>query len=286
MANIIRSPKHGRDWTKNDLRAFNIEVVSENVATFFENADLPPPNISPSILAHETYPAAGLPTDDRLFFDLLDEVMHPCPVEKSAVDDFAVHLLRLLGYAEPNRYFVTQKDIPLHMCSDYTYTKPNVCVVDQTSRSVRLLLQEDEGCLEGNDPEPQLIAGAIAAFQSHNFHLYSLGLPTAITAVIPGITMVGTAPTFYKISVNTTLVEAVRLGEYPVQTTTVRKLIPPVQKLWHFHQEGMQPLDNRAVILSCFEAFKQFLSAGSGELEGQWMEKISEGIAGSPLFFP
>ena len=269
MANIIRSPKHGRDWTKNDLRAYNIEVVSENVATFFGNADLPPPNISPSILAHETYPAAGLPTDDRLFFDLLYD---------SAVDDFAVHLLRLLGYAEPNRYFVTQKDIPLHMCSDFTYTKPDICVVDQTSRSVRLLLQEDRRCMEGNDPEPQLIAGAIAAFQSHNFHLYSLGLPTAITAVIPGITMVGTAPTFYKISVNTTLVEAVRLGEYPVKTTTVRKLIPPVQELWDFHHEGMKPLDNRAVILSCFEAFKQFLSAGSGELEGQQMGKIGEGM--------
>lgn len=88
--------------------------------------------------------------------------MHPYQGEKSRVDDFAVHLLHLLGYAEPYRYFVTQKGIPLYMCSDDTYTKTDVCVVDRTSKAILLLLQEDQRRLEGNDPEPKHIAEAIA----------------------------------------------------------------------------------------------------------------------------
>jgi hypothetical protein len=53
MANLTRFAKHGSKWTKNDLRAYNIEVVAETVATFFGNANLPPSTISPAILAHE-----------------------------------------------------------------------------------------------------------------------------------------------------------------------------------------------------------------------------------------
>ena len=268
MANIIRSPKHGSDWTENELRAYNIEVVPENVATFFGNPNLPPPTVSPAILAHETYPAAGLPTDDRLFFNLLEDAMTIPSGEESAVDDFAAHLLRLLGYAEPNRYIRTRADIPLFMCSDYTDTKTDVCVVDRASRKFLLLLQEDKRHLEGKDPEPQLIAEAIAAFQSRNRRSPIGGGPTVNAAVIPGITMVGTAPTFYKIDVNTNLIEAIGYGQYPVQTTIVHKLTPPVQALRDFQRDGMRPLDNRAVILSCFEAFKQFLWANFDELEG------------------
>ena len=272
MANLIRSVKPGSDWTKNYLRAYNIKVVPENVAAFFGNADLPPPTISPAILAHETYPDAGLPRDDRLFFDLLYEVMaRPVESEKSsAVDDFAVHLLRLLGYVEPNRYFRTQKNIPLFMCSADTHAKADMCIMDRTS-GILFLLQEDSQFLdiEGKDPEPQLIAGAIATFQSYSHRLSTLGLPTVNTAIIPGITMFGTAPTFYKIKISRTLVEAVELGKYPTQTTIVHKLIPPVQVLWDFQRDGMRPLNNRAVILSCFEAFKQFLWAGLDELKGR-----------------
>ncbi|KAF8478111.1 hypothetical protein DFH94DRAFT_653290 [Russula ochroleuca] len=258
MANLIRSAKPGSDWTRNELRAYNIEVVPETVATFFGNANLPAPTISPAILAHEVYPAAGLPTEDRLFFDLLEEAMMPPPGEETAVDDFVVYLLRQLRYEEPNRYIRSRKDIPLFMCSADTYAKTDVCVIDRIS-GILLLVQEDKRHLEGKDPEPQLIAEAIAAFQSRNRQLSAAGFPTVDAAVIPGITMVGTAPTFYKVDLNSTLVEAVEVGEYPTQTTTVHKLIPPVQAPFNLRRDGMRPLNNRAVIVSCFEAFKQFL---------------------------
>jgi hypothetical protein len=259
MANLIRSVKPGSDWTDNELRAYNIEVVPESVATFFGNSNLPPPTIGPAILAHQTYPAAGLPTDERLFFYLLEEAMMFPPGEESAVDDFAAHLLLLLGYAEPNRFIRTRRGIPLYMCSAPTHTKTDVCVVDRTWGKLLLLLQEDKQHSEGKDPEPQLIAEAVAAFQSNNYRHRDGGLPPMSAAVIPGITMVGTAPTFYKINVDASLVEAVEHGEYPTQTTIVHKLTPPVQVLRDFQRDGMRPLSNRAVILSCFEAFKQFL---------------------------
>ncbi|KAM6497621.1 hypothetical protein JOM56_005569 [Amanita muscaria] len=204
MANFIRSPKSGSDWGRNELRAYNIVIVPETVAAFFGNAQLPPSTINPEILAHVAYPAAGLPSDERLFFDLLEEAMLPPPgdLKESA---------------------------------------------------------EDKQYLEGKDPEPQLIAEAIAAFQSRNNRLSRAGLPTVNATVIPGITMAGTAPTFYKVNITTALVNAVETGEYPSQATTVHKLIPPVQSRWDFERDGMRPLNNRAVILSCFEAFKQFL---------------------------
>ncbi|KIL60759.1 hypothetical protein M378DRAFT_187705 [Amanita muscaria Koide BX008] len=251
MANFIRSPKSGSDWGRNELRAYNIVIVPESVAAFFGNAQLPPSTISPEILAHVAYPAAGLPSDERLFFDLLEEAMLPPPgdLKESAVNDFVAHLLRLLGYHEPNRHIRTRKDIPLYMCSADTHAKTDVCVIDRTSN---ILLLESH-------PEPQLIAEAIAAFQSHNNRLSRAGLPTVNATVIPGITMAGTAPTFYKVDITTALVNAVETGEYPSQATTVHKLIPPVQSRWDFERDGMRPLNNRAVILSCFEAFKQFL---------------------------
>ncbi|KIL62419.1 hypothetical protein M378DRAFT_165789 [Amanita muscaria Koide BX008] len=259
MANLIRSPKSGSNWTRNDLRAYNIVVVPETVATFFGNANLPPSTINPAIFAHAVYPAAGLPKDECLFFDFMEEAMMMPPGEETAVNDFVAHLLGLLGYDEPDRYIRTRKDIRLFICSANTCAKTDVCVISRTSRFPLLLVQEDKQSLEGKDPEPQLIAMAIAAFQSCNHRLSTAGLPTLNDAVIPGITMVGTAPTFYKVYITTALVYAVETGEYPAQATTVHKLIPPVQYPCDLQRHGMRPLSNRAIILSCFEAFKQFL---------------------------
>jgi hypothetical protein len=260
MANIIRSAKPGSEWTRNELRAYNIAVVPESLATFFGNPVLQPSTISPPILAHQEYPAAGLPDDDdRLFFDLMEEAMAPHPGEESAVDDFAVHLLRLLGYHRPNRYIRTRKDIPLFMCSSDTHAKTDVCVTDRTS-GILLLVQEDKRYMEeSKDAEPQLIAEAIAAFQFRNRRRAAGGQPPVNAAVIPGITMVGTAPTFYKVDITAALINAVEVGEYPTQVTTVHKLIPPVPFPYNLERDGMRPLNNRGIILSCFEAFLQFL---------------------------
>ena len=56
--------------------------------------------------------------------------------------------------------------------------------------------------------------------------------------------MVGTSPTFLKVLTTTELVQCVQRGEYPAT---------PMVFL------GMKLLDNRRIILQCYEAFKQFV---------------------------
>ena len=85
---------------------------------------------------------------------------HAVPTEESTVVDFAVHLLKLLGY-------VTRAEIPLVICGQDRHAKTDVCIVDSENDNDNLLLvQEDK---EPKDPEPQLIiAEAIAVFQTYD----------------------------------------------------------------------------------------------------------------------
>jgi hypothetical protein len=258
MAQTIRSAKSGSEWTRNELRAYNIQVVADNVATFFGNPDLPRLSVRQAILVNEDYPIDGLPDkDDRLFFDLMKCAMSTVFAEESAVDDFAAHLFRMLGYDEPDRFIRQRKDIPLFMCGSRVHAKTDVCIISRNLEFI-LLVQEDKRYQEDTNPEMQLIAEAIAAFQYNNLRLSRIGLPVLHQKTIPGITMIGTTPTFYKIGVTIALIQAVETAAYPSEATIVHKLVPPVPQpdlLVH----GMRPLENRAFLFGSFEAFKQFL---------------------------
>ena len=124
MTTLIRSTKSGSEWTKNELRAYNITVTPQNVAAFFGNATLPQPSVHQVILSNEEYPANGVvDKDDRNFF-YLEEAMTIPPGEGSAVDDFAARLLALLGYDVADRFSRQRKDIPLFMCGGTRIPKP------------------------------------------------------------------------------------------------------------------------------------------------------------------
>jgi hypothetical protein len=69
---------------------------------------------------------------------------------------------------------------------------------------------------------------------------------------MPGITMVGTTPTFFKIPVTEELAAHVRCGTYPPDSTTVTFYQP----LLPTPDGGMKPLNNRQLLLCCYEAFK------------------------------
>ena len=73
---------------------------------------------------------------------------------------------------------------------------------------------------------------------------------------MPGIAMVGTSPTFFKIPVTRTLSTHIRHGTYPPEETHVTYCHPPVPRPARRRSEGMKPLDNRREILRCYEAFK------------------------------
>jgi hypothetical protein len=251
--------KPGSEWTINDLRAYNITVTPQNVETFFGIPTLPQPSVHQVILDNKEYPPDGInDKDDRKFFFYLKAALSIAPGEESAVDDFTAHLLSLLRYEVANRFIRQRKDIFFFVCGGTTQAKTDLCVVDRKDE-ILLVMQEDKNHLEIMDPEPQLIAEAIAAYQHNNMCLERIGMPTIQAKMIPVITMVGSTPTFYNIPITQDLVNAVETGQYPEKPTIVHKLIPPVADLYRLVHDGMRPLNNRDIILRCFEAFKRFV---------------------------
>ncbi|OBZ78038.1 hypothetical protein A0H81_01843 [Grifola frondosa] len=258
MAQLIRSAKSGSDWTNNELNAYNISVVYQDAATFFETPNLPQPTINPNVL---TTLAPDDATDDTTYelLQTMDLATTPAPAEESAVDDFAVLLFRALGYAPRGRILRTRKNLALVINGENRRAETDVCLVGE-DRIVLLLVQEDKRHLEDSDPEPQLIAGAIAAFTANNrWRLQTLGLSPLPSKLMAGITMKGTAPIFYKINVTEELATAVGGGAFPQTPTIVYAHVPVVPRPNRRWAEGMKPLDNRQIILSCYEAFKRFV---------------------------
>ncbi|KAJ7261718.1 hypothetical protein B0H12DRAFT_1013263, partial [Mycena haematopus] len=212
-------------------QAYRIRVVHDDAPTFFEMPALPPPAVQhPAILALSGPTAA---TDPYVyeFLRAMDEAM----LTADAAADFAVLLLR---YAPVGRLIRTRKHIPLLVCGETRHATADV-------RHAGI---------------PQLIAEAVAAFYSNNMTREQvLAVPPLPSKVVPGITIKGTSPIFFKIPATQELVAAVMGGVYPSTDMIVHAHLPvipsPVRRL----DEGMKPLDNRLVIMSCFEAFKQFV---------------------------
>jgi hypothetical protein len=116
MDSLIRSAKSGNDWTENDLRAYNIQIQCEDVATFFGDASLPLPEVDEEILT--TLEAKDMSsTPNTALIRLLDRAMIPAPDrEKSAVRNFAFQLFDILGYMGGDIITRTRRSIPYLIC--------------------------------------------------------------------------------------------------------------------------------------------------------------------------
>ena len=258
MASILRSAKYGRDWGPNELVAYNIDIQFQNAANFFGVNPLPQPAVANEVLTR--LDADDMTNDSNYrFLRYMDLAMDLVPTEESAVDDFAVFLLTMLGYAPRPRMIRTRLDIPFTICGEQCHAKTDVCIVD--GHDILLLVQEDKRHKERKDPEPQLIAEAIGAFQANNTgRMRVLGQDAIDAKAIPGIILVGSSPTFYKIPVTKELAQAVVLGRFPATPTIVYAHLPAVPRPARRLGEGMKPLDNRRHILACYEAFKHFVN--------------------------
>ncbi|KZT12262.1 uncharacterized protein LAESUDRAFT_809075 [Laetiporus sulphureus 93-53] len=247
-------------WTQNDTLAYNIRVEYQDATTFFQSASLPLPLVDN--LYHEllTLSNPDEASNDEVYTLLrtLDLATTSPAGEESAVDDFAVNLFRMLGYAGRGRVALTRKAISLFICGEDRHVKTDVCILNNLD--ILLLVQEDKRYLDGSDPETQLIAEAIAAFRANNdTRVRALGQAPLERKVLPGITMKGTMPIFYKIPVTAALVKAVQLGQYPAEETVVYAHLPEVPRPARRYSEGMRPLNNRQRILSYYEAFRRFI---------------------------
>ncbi|KAJ7668033.1 hypothetical protein B0H17DRAFT_226209, partial [Mycena rosella] len=258
MAHLIRSAKSGNDWTENELAAYNIHVQEQTLQDFFGVEVVEAlPDVGASLSAFSTTEdRINAPDDDTYrLLHFLDLAHMPKVGQAAAVDLFTEKLLTKLEYAEGRRIIMIQQVLPLFICGSSCSAQTDVCVLD--SNGSLLLVQAAKRLDNNADPEPQVIAEAIAAFQRNNFiRERELHLPVLDQMVIPAMTMHGTLPTFYKITVTAALDAAVKTGVFPAAATTVYRHIPWLPRR---NSEGMKNLANRSILLRYLEAFKQFV---------------------------
>lgn len=208
--------------------------------------------VDPS-LVDSAVDADNVPTDTFQYLTHLDLATNAG--QESLIVDFSRETLRILDFAERGLALSTRYIIPLTICGDNRrIAQTDVCLLDRRSM-ILLILQVDKTIFNSTQPEPQIIAEAIAAYQYNNEKRQTRGLPTLDTMTIPCITMVGTRPTFYLVPVTQALSVAVATSQYPEVPT---KVVKYVTFLGHNHRssEGMETPEYRRVAFQRFVAFK------------------------------
>ena len=93
---LRRTAKSGSDWGTNELYANRISIVEQEQDTFF-GGPLPTYGGPAGFLQHEEL-VKGLDNSSLALIKRLDQVMYGKAGDESAVGDFAVELLRAMGY--------------------------------------------------------------------------------------------------------------------------------------------------------------------------------------------
>jgi hypothetical protein len=204
-------------------------------------------------------------TPDQLqHFDLsvsefLTYLVHASVLEanqESAIDELARSTLRVTGFAQPGKTILrTRLATPLLICGDSGRSAKSDVAVLHTANMILLLVQTDKTLANvGNDPEPQLIAEDIAAFQYNNRTRRFNRLPELDSMTIPCMTIVGTQPHFYLVTVTNNLSMAVAVGNYPEATTVVKWCRPP-HLPFPRRTVGLEDVEYRRVALQYYVTF-------------------------------
>ena len=126
--------------------------------------------------------------------------------------------------------------------------------------------------------EPQIIAGAIAAYYQNNLRRTQVGLPALPAVLMPGITIHGTrllshprfAPTPGALATST----------YPKEETIVLRFIPPVANPETYFSDGIRPLGQStyySAMLRSLVSFQFDLSAVSYPLRDAECNEVPSG---------
>ena len=158
--------------------------------------------------------------------------------------------MRVLGYEKPAFLLLSRYAVPLLIsCDPYRSAQTGICLT-QGSSSILLVAQPT---VSVPDPDPQVIAMAIATFQCNNHTRARLGETELNSMTIPCIVMIGTRPIFYLVSVTRELSQAVVTAQYPYSSTIVKKCAV------HYEScrlsDGMEIPDFRKVALQHYTAF-------------------------------
>ncbi|RDB16335.1 hypothetical protein Hypma_003072 [Hypsizygus marmoreus] len=135
-------------------------------------------------------------------------------------------------------------------------TPPSPAISSASIASVDSFSSSSGSSTPHPDPEPPLIAQAIATFQAHNRSRRLMRLPPVEKQVVPAVLMRGSAPVLYRIEVSAGMVECVQTGRVPERVSSVMRMKVPLPQ---DKEEGIMPLENRKIAFGCLEAFKAFL---------------------------
>ena len=171
MASLARSAKDASDWTSYDLAAYNIVVRRKSAKDFFGYIlpDTIPETIDPAFLT------ATVPPDDDDLSDTTYRLLqyihlatNPDSGQESAIYDVSRELLRSLGFEEQGILLRSRYPIPFMINGDTgRVAQTGMCLMHGSS-TILLVIQEDSAVISGNDPEAQVVAEGIAAFQYNN----------------------------------------------------------------------------------------------------------------------
>ena len=253
MAELIHSSKLPRDWTDNELLAYHITVKAQTPQQFFCIPDLPLESIDPSLI-NSTINADNV--SDSTFQYLTHIGLATNGGQTNMIHDFSRETPCIVGFSEWGLALISRFIIPLTICGDNLCdVETNLCLLDWQS-IILLILRDDKPAFNDlEQPEPQVIAEAIAAYQHNNRKRQTRGLPILDAMTIPCITMVGRRPTFYLVPVTKALSTAVVTGQYPKATTKVMKCIT-FSPSRHWGREGMEAPAFRHIAFQCFVAFR------------------------------
>ena len=178
-------------------------------------------------------------------------------INEGLIADFSQKTLQILGFVERGQVLSMHFKIPLRICDDEQSAQTDVCLLTRYQMTL-LILQEDKMVLNSSQPEPQVIAQAIAAYQYNNARRTIEGFPTLDAMTIPCITMDGTRPTFYLVPVTQELGVAVHSGEYPQTLTRVVKCATSLGQD-HPCSEGMESPAYRRLAFQHLVAFRDLV---------------------------
>ncbi|KAF8587246.1 hypothetical protein K439DRAFT_1338738 [Ramaria rubella] len=163
-------------------------------------------------------------------------------------------LLNAIGYTHLGCHVKLCKPLTLDICGKSRHAKTDILIItiplNKLPDSLVLLIEKGEGL---KDPAPKMIAQCVAVFNYNNDLREEAGHAPLEQKVIPAITLVGTAPTFYLVPVTSKLSKAIATGQYPQMTTYITQFQPKLDEF------GMLSLTDRKHILCYYAAFKQFM---------------------------
>ncbi|KAH7904821.1 hypothetical protein BJ138DRAFT_1106496 [Hygrophoropsis aurantiaca] len=245
MENRKRSPKFGRQWRKSDMDDYNIKIQFQNATTFFNTPVLPPPNVDEELLTTE-YDTDTIAHENDFILTQLGYAMEREDSEsaESAISLFTCLLFSALGYAHRPRLTLLSRGLKILTCGEYKDAKTDACIIDRSTNNELVLVQVCRHIRAKRDPYPQLVATAIAAFQSNNSRRITSGSDPLENKIFPAFTMIGSSPTFLKVPVTAELSRCVQSGLYPTTPTVVFAHEPEIPRPAQRRAEGMRPLDN------------------------------------------